>query len=375
MKNSIAMKKYILAISSSLIALTLNAASVWHDPMDAKIPNIHGRAWNAEIGGKYDRMPLRWQEKASASVRELSHHTAGLYVRFKTDSPCISVKYLLGGGMANYANINPQCHSGVDLYAIDGKGREHWVANCMKWRFGRTAKDTSTVRFTEIDYKAFGGGVMTFDLYLPTYNSITMMKIGVEEDAHFEFVEPDTERPIVVYGTSIAQGASASRPALTWGARLQRELRVPVYNLGFSGSAKMEPEMFDMLSEIDARVFIIDCIPNSHGHSDSTFVARFTYGIRKIRSASDAPIIIMDSNAPCTAQLQTESYRQSHHLDELQAKTIKELSRSGIKKLYHISNERLGTHESDLVEAYHPTDSGMEKYAKAYMKVLKRLLN
>lgn len=368
------MKKYILPIAASLLALTLNARTVWYNPMDAEVPNIHGRAWNAEIGGIYDRMPQRWQDKASKDVQELSHNTAGMYVRFKTDSPSITVKYILRNGMPNYANINPQCHSGVDLYATDSKGREHWLANCMKWRFGKTAKDTSTIRFTDIDYAAFGGGAMTYDLYLPTYNGVSWLSIGVEQDSDFEFVKPGSEKPIVFYGTSIAQGASASRPGLTWGARLQRKLRIPMYNLGFSGSAKMEPEMFDMLSEIDARVFIIDCIPNSHGHSDSTFVSRFTYGIRKIRSVSDAPIIIMDSNAPYSAQIQSESYRQSHHLDELQAKTIKQLRREGIKKLYHIPNAQLGIEESDLVEAYHPTDSGMEKYEKAYLKVLKKLL-
>ena len=41
-----------------------------------------------------------------------------------------------------------------------------------------------------------------------------------------------------------------------------RQLDIPVINLGFSGSGKMEPEMADLLAELDPSVYVLDCIWN-----------------------------------------------------------------------------------------------------------------
>ena len=53
------------------------------------------------------------------------------------------------------------------------------------------------------------------DLYLPTYNRLIMLEIGVDENACVEAPRPYAiEKPVVFYGSSITQGASASRPGL-----------------------------------------------------------------------------------------------------------------------------------------------------------------
>ena len=68
--------------------------------------------------------------------------------------------------------------------------------------------------------------------------------------------------PIVVYGTSIAQGGCASRPGLAWTNILGRKLDRPVINLAFSGNGKLEKELIELLSEIDASLYVLDCLPN-----------------------------------------------------------------------------------------------------------------
>ena len=81
-----------------------------------------------------------------------------------------------------------------------------------------------------------------------------VMEIGVPTDSYFKFAPITIERPILVYGTSIAQGASASRPAMAWSNILQRRFDMPVINLGFSGNALMDPAVYDLISEVDARM-------------------------------------------------------------------------------------------------------------------------
>ena len=70
------------------------------------------------------------------------------------------------------------------------------------------------------------------------------------------------EKPVVVYGTSIAQGACATRPGLAWTAILERKLDRPLINLGFSGSGQLEKSVIDLMAEIDAKLYILDCLPN-----------------------------------------------------------------------------------------------------------------
>ena len=57
-----------------------------------------------------------------------------------------------------------------------------------------------------------------FMLYLPLYDGIDKLEIGIDPGAEIvasELNSPDRENPIVMYGTSILQGASASRPGMT----------------------------------------------------------------------------------------------------------------------------------------------------------------
>ena len=63
----------------------------------------------------------------------------------------------------------------------------------------------------------------------------------------FEWIPVSTELPIVLYGTSIAQGACASRPAMAWGNIVQRSLDYPLINLGFSGNGKLAPEVIEFI--------------------------------------------------------------------------------------------------------------------------------
>ena len=74
----------------------------------------------------------------------------------------------------------------------------------------------------------------------------------------FNPLNPRQEKPILFYGTSIMQGACASRPGLAIPAILGRRLKRPTINLGFSGNGIMEPEIASLLAEQDPCVFVID---------------------------------------------------------------------------------------------------------------------
>ena len=99
-------------------------------------------------------------------------------------------------------------------------------------------------------------------LYLPLYNGVEKLELGVPEGASLVPVAPREPKPVVVYGTSIAHGACASRPGMAWPAILSRALDREVVNLGFSGNGRMELEVGAHVAAIDAAAFVVDCLPN-----------------------------------------------------------------------------------------------------------------
>ncbi len=108
--------------------------------------------------------------------------------------------------------------SGVDLYAKNSDGKWLWCKGNYSFA------DTINYNFRNItpndNYHKMG---REYHLYLPLYNSVEWMEIGTEEDALFEPIPIRKEKPIVVYGTSIAQGGCASRPGMAWTSILERK--------------------------------------------------------------------------------------------------------------------------------------------------------
>ncbi len=370
MKHTI--KAALLLSLFFLSAHRATAQMTWYNPLECDTPYICGRAWNAETGKNFVRMPERFQQTMPKAVWGLSRQSAGLSIRFLSNATEIQVKYTLAHE-APYKNMAPLNHSGVDLYATDANGRSHWIGNHMGWNFGRKAGDTVTITFKHIKIPEFANRGLDFQLFLPPYNTVKSLKIGVPAGTPFQFLHQSAERPIVIYGSSIVQGASPSRPGLMWTNILQRDTEYPVINLGFSGSALMEPPLFDAMSEINARAYILDPMPNSYNLGEE-IGKRIIAGVKKIRQKSSAPILLVEScGSPDSVFCPSinESYRSG---DAHLRKAYEQMRSEGIKGLFYLSHQEIGFTEDAMIEGTHPNDIGNMQYAKAYEKKLREML-
>ncbi len=127
--------------------------------------------------------------------------------------------------------------SGLDLYVKTENGRWRWLS------VGRPTKYPANSGELVKDLPA---GKREYLLYLPLYNGVRSVELGLPKDSTLAKAGPwssGISKPIVFYGTSITQGGCASRPGMVHTAILGRQLNCPVINLGFSGNGKMEPEM------------------------------------------------------------------------------------------------------------------------------------
>ena len=167
-------------------SLCLLAQTAWHNPAADSLLPIQGRAWNAETGKAYQRLPQRAEQLVRKPVWDLSLQTAGLYVKFYTNAPQIQVKYQVTGGFS-MPHMPATGVSGVDLYTMDCNGQQYWCA--ANYQFGDTVRYT----YNDLTYRNTHDKGNEFTLYLPLYNGVKSLQIGVPKGSRFDFVRPSVE--------------------------------------------------------------------------------------------------------------------------------------------------------------------------------------
>ena len=133
-------------------------------------------------------------------------------------------------------------------------------------------------------------------LYLPLYDGLENLEIGVKSTATISnplVDSPRREKPVVFYGTSITQGGCASRPGMAYPNQLSRMLDRQIINLGFSGNGQLDLEIAEVMADIDASCFVMDCLPNVTVSQMDEKYFRFLEIIREKKS--DIPILLVET--------------------------------------------------------------------------------
>ncbi|WP_420322082.1 SGNH/GDSL hydrolase family protein [Flagellimonas sp.] len=348
----------------------------WWNPINETGQHfIEGQAWPTEVEGPYDRLPKRVANKLSHGVFNLGKQSAGLLIRFRTDSPAIHIRYRTGN-TNNYAfeHMSATGVSGVDLYTFDDKGNEVWCAANRKF--------SDTISYV---YKKLGTlkAMREYRLYLPLYNKVIQLEIGVDSNAKFSPLPPRNKEPIVVYGTSIAQGACASRPGMAWTAQLGRALALPLVNLGFSGSGRLEMPIIDLMTEIDASVYILDCMPNMTPvtwenlgiENETAFKERIIKAVKGLRvGRKNTPIVLVEHAGYSDEYISPASKNRFQKVNKLQHEAYLQLVDDGVGNLYYLTKDEINLQMNDTVDGVHPTDLGMWHYTQAYIEKLESIL-
>jgi lysophospholipase L1-like esterase len=353
------------------------AALSWWNPANATFPVIEGQAWAKELKNPYDRFPARAEKNVRPQVWNLSNQSAGLMIRFRSNSGQIKIRYTVGGNHA-LPHMPATGVSGVDLYAISNDGDWRWCAG--KYAF----KDTIVYDYQNLEpVDGYHKQGREYRLFLPLYNNVKWLEIGVQEGTRFTPLAVRPDKPIVAYGTSIMQGACASRPGMAWTSILSRKLDRPFINLGFSGNGRMEKEVVDMVSEIDAKLYILDCLPNLTIKTDATYSMtaeevrkRILEGTRAIRrKRPDTPIVLAE-HPGCTDEAMNAQRRGYYTaVNKVLREAFAQLKSEGLQGIYLIPREAFQQDIETMVDGTHPTDLGMMRYAEGYEKYLRQILH
>lgn len=360
-------KRYALLLLLLIGSLHTQAQIKWSNPLDQPFTVIRGRAWHNEQQRTYARLPLKAKNLVNKAVWNLSQQSAGLSIAFYSNSPEIKIKYTVTGGRS-MAHMPATGVSGVDLYATDRNGRSRWCA--AKYSLG----DTLVYTYDGLTYEDASNKGYEYTLFLPLYNSVSFLEIGVKDNASISFIPVSEEKPLVVYGTSIAQGACASRPGMAWINIINRTMEHPVVNLGFSGSGKLEKELFELLAETDAKLYIIDCMPNMISPADTAVIAeRILTGIKTLRTRNQAPVLLVEHSGymnEYTSDRAEASYKASNRQLRKAYNTLVQQE----PDIYYLTKEEIGLSMDAMVEGVHPSDLGMQQYADSYVKKIREIL-
>lgn len=344
------------------------------DPeMAARKPSADGLAWydvaSGEIEGRilpdqerarwFDRLPASASDSVTKNVWNLSRHSAGMMVRFKTDATAIHVHYNLLNANLAMPHMPATGVSGVDLYARDGDG---------KWRWVQVTRPAAQKVKTQL-VSGLSPGLREYAAYLPLYNGVDSLSIGVDAKSKFQ-QQSARPRPIVFYGTSITHGACASRPGMVHTAILGRRLDLPVVNLGFSGNGKMDKAVGDYLTQIDAAAYVIDCLPNMSPAAVTEKCVPLVKQIRKSRPGT--PIVLVEDRRNTNSWILPA--RDAHHTANhaaLQAAVVT-LQQAGVENLYYIPGDKLyGVDGEGATDGSHANDLGFMRQADVFEPILR----
>jgi len=336
---------------------------------DVRGIGVEGQGWK-DTASPFDRLPARAKELVRPPVWSLSQHSAGLCVRFVTDATEIHARWTLRSTNLAMNHMPATGVSGLDLYVNtktvdDPSGEFRWLA------VGRPSAKENSARLVS----GIPNGTREYILYLPLYNGVESVEIGVPKDSSIWKSKPRRSglKPIIFYGTSITQGGCASRPGMVHTGILGRWLDAPVINLGFSGNGRMEAEVATLMSELDVSVFVIDCLPNM---SSAGVASRTEPLVSILRETHPKTPIVLVEDRSYTDSFLLASKRERNLASRAALKAVFDrLVKDGDTNLYYIPGEDLiGDDGEGTVDSSHPTDLGFLRQSEEFSKVLRPIL-
>ena len=313
----------------------------------------------------YARIPAFRKDVTRYEVYELGQHSAGISIRFRSDSPDILFKWHTAFN-TRMTHMSETGSRGLDLYVLTDEG---------KWRYigpGRPGGNpTWYTASANMEPK-----MREYMVHLSLYDQVDMLEIGIVDGYKIEkpqVASPRRGKPVVIYGTSIAHGACASRPGMAASNILQRELDNEFINLGFSANGKLDYEIAEMMADVDAACYIMDNIPNSSVDQINNKTEKFVKILRDRHP--DVPIIFIEDpkfpGIPINKKITTEVENKNKAIREVYNRMVE----NGLTNTYYIEQVDLQPEDGDATcDEYHYTDIGFRKYSDTLLPILKKIL-
>lgn len=330
--------------------------------VNARELTVQGQAAAAK-GGAFHRVNAAGQELLPKRVAELSRNSAGISILFQTNAKNIRVQWVLGKYNTLW-NMTPLGVNGMDLYGFNGKSWQY-VSSAHP-----VADSNDAVVITGLE-----GKLRHYRLYLPLYSEAKEVAIGIDSGAVISPAGAQylSQKKVVIYGSSITQGASASRPGMAYPSILSRHLDIEIFNMGFSGAGKMELPVADVLAGMEADLYVLDCVPNPTPEEIRTRAVPFIRRLRHLKPYT--PIVLVESIIREDAWWSRSKYSRVSEQNRAFRQAYEQLGKEGYTQLYYVAAGGLiGDDHEATIDGTHLTDLGFTRLAKQLEPVLVKVL-
>lgn len=311
----------------------------------------------------YWRLPAGLEGKSRDAVWSLSRNCSGLAIRFHSDSRTIAANWeVTEDAIMNH--FAPSGIKGLDLYClVNGK-----------WEFVNSARPMGKIsKVIIIDHMAKGD--REYMLYLPLYDGLANLEIGVEPSSQIDLPtinSPVKEKPVVFYGTSITQGGCASRAGMAYPNILSRMLDRQTINLGFSGNGQLDLEIAEVIANIDASCIVMDCLPNV---SVAQMNEKYVPFLNIIRKKQPKVPILMVENIPYPFMYFDQTVFSSIKEKNTLLKKIYSESKKEDHNIYFLKADKLiGNDYEATVDGVHLSDLGFLRLSEGMYPVIRKLI-
>ena len=356
------MKRILLAIITAAFCLNVSAQGIkWHNAADFTI--IGKPIPTSKPFTRIDGSVYKFNNK---TIDRYAGYSTGLAVLFETDSPIIKARWTIGGG-----------NSGANMAAIGQKGLDLYIMKDGKWVFA----GVGSPEMNKAPFSKHEGTIvtdMTEDakqclLYLPLFDCVESLEIGVESGSVIKAIDNPFRHNIIVHGSSITHGASASRPGMTYAARFGRDNGLYTLNLGFSGMCKLQKEYAYYLADIkDVDAFIFDTFSNPQA---DVINENFDQFVDVVRAAHpDVPMIFLQTERRETRNFNTNR-EASEAAKQAAAEAVVKRRMKTDKNIYFLpSDDFLGKEHIATADGTHPTDLGFTYMLDSITPKIKKIL-
>ena len=353
------MRKLTVLLAFLLLPLYLMAQGTKY--VSAQELSLIGK--DLQTSNPYERIDTA-AYKMPKEVLYMCLHSTGLAVGFKTDSRNIRAQWKTDSGDV-----------GNNMTAIMAKGLDLYIKKDGQWLFagvGRpsvsgdkgTHKGNLVVNMDE--------GMKECILYLPLWTRLYDLEIGVDSLSTLEPLDQPFRHKIIVHGSSITHGASASRSGMAYPALFERQTGMETVNLGFSGNCTMQKEFAEYLAKTQADAFVFDTFSNP---SAQVIQERFDTFVDIIRKAHPGvPLIFLQT-------IRREGRNFSQSIEKFESDKIK-AAREVVQKrmktdpdVYFIDpGTWTGTDHMASQDGTHPTDLGFYRMTEIMRPEILRIL-
>ena len=331
----------------------------WHDLKDGEF-QVYGLYEPYKTEG-FMRMPQSVADTVSPGVAELHTHTAGGRIRFKTNSPYIALTAVIPTEY-RHTHMGLCAADGFDLYVIHKGTASYFGAFPIPFDFKGG--------YTVVKDVYADNNMVCYEIEMPLYAHVANLFIGLKEGSKIEAGEPYVnDLPIVYYGSSITQGACASRPGTSYEAMISHRFNLDYINLGFSGNCKGEKNMAEYMAKIPMSCFVCDY---DHNAGYEEYVATHFPLYETIRKAHpDIPYIMISRP--------TNDIDNDHVALKFNAmmESYNKAVASGDKNVYYIDGREFykGLNFIDCsADLLHPNDIGFHKMSDIIGDMIEKVL-